>query len=182
MGKKIADTICCKIEEEKLMTYSSTMIANNILSRTFAGKAYISPMKLQRVLYFVASEYQKATKRPLLEESFSTWAYGPVLYSVYDEFRSFGRGNITCYARDARGDVFGITESQDIELKVALERVWDKTKSMSAVELSEITHKPGSAWDKAFQRGDTALNPSDIGEDTTYQEDLGISSFALTNR
>lgn len=123
------------------MTYSSTMIANNILSRTFAGKAYISPMKLQRVLYFVASEYQKATKRPLLEESFSTWAYGPVLYSVYDEFRSFGRGNITCYARDARGDMFGITESQDIELKVALERVWDKTKSMSAVELSEITIK-----------------------------------------
>lgn len=164
------------------MAYSSTNIANNILSRSFADKKYISPMKLQKILYFVASEYQKLTGRPLLEEPFSTWAYGPVLYSVYDEFRFFGRGNITRYARNARGDMFSITETQDIELKVALERVWNKTKNMSAVELSEITHKPGSAWDKAFQRGDTALNPSDIGEDTTYQEDLGISSFALTNR
>ncbi|WP_268905973.1 hypothetical protein [Corynebacterium diphtheriae] len=41
------------------MAYSPTMIANNILSRAFADKAYITPMKLQKILYFVASEYQK---------------------------------------------------------------------------------------------------------------------------
>ncbi|MFW9095190.1 Panacea domain-containing protein [Corynebacterium striatum] len=156
------------------MAYSPTMIANNILSRAFADKAYMSPMKLQKILYFVASEYQKATKRLLLEEPFSTWAYGPVVYSVYDEFRSFSKGNIKRYARDARGDVFVIDETQDIELKVALDRVWDKTKDMGAVELSEITHLQNSAWDKAFQGDEPVLNPADIATDNTYRVPLGL--------
>lgn len=156
------------------MAYSPTMIANNILSRAFAEKAYISPMKLQKILYFVASEYQKATKRPLLEEPFSTWAYGPVVYSVYDEFRSFRKDNIKRYGRDARGDVFVIDETQDIELKVALDRVWHKTKNMTAVALSEITHRQDSAWDKAFQDDEPMLNPADIATDKTYRAPLGL--------
>lgn len=164
------------------MAYSSTNIANNILSRSFADKKYISPMKLQKILYFVASEYQKLTGRPLLEEPFSTWAYGPVLYSVYDEFRSFSKHDINRYARDARGLMLAVNEDHDISLKKTIDNVWGKTKNVSAIKLSKITQNPNSAWDKAFQRGDTALGPSDIGEDTTYQEDLGISSFALTNR
>lgn len=156
------------------MSYSPTMIANNILSRAFAEKVYISPMKLQKILYFVASEYQKATKRVLLEEPFATWAYGPVVYSVYDEFRSFSKDNIKRYARDARGDVFVIDEAQDIELKVALDRVWDKAKHMGAVELSEITHSRDSAWDKAFQNDEPVLNLDDIAADTTYRVPLGL--------
>lgn len=160
------------------MAYSPTMIANNILSRAFAEKAYMSPMKLQKVLYFVASEYQKATKRPLLEEPFSTWAYGPVVYSVYDEFRSFSKDNIKRYARDARGNVFMIDETQDIELKVALDRVWDRTKNVGAVRLSEITHMRDSAWDKAFQDDKPVLNLADIAIDTTYREPLGLEVAA----
>ncbi|CAB0740544.1 hypothetical protein FRC0103_02149 [Corynebacterium diphtheriae] len=150
------------------------MIANNILSRAFADKAYITPMKLQKILYFVASEYQKATRRLLLEEPFSTWAYGPVVYSVYDEFRSFSKDNIKRYARDARGGVFVIDETQDIELKVALDRVWDKTKDMGAVELSEITHLQNSAWDRAFQDDEPVLSPADIATDNTYRVPLGL--------
>ena len=42
--------------------YSSTDVANNVLSRAFAEKISVSPMKLQKILYFVASEYQKTTK------------------------------------------------------------------------------------------------------------------------
>lgn len=156
------------------MAYSPTMIANNILSRAFAEKAYMSPMKLQKILYFVASEYHKATKRPLLEEPFSTWAYGPVVYSVYDEFRSFSKDNIKRYARDARGNVFVIDENQDIELKVALDRVWDKAKNIGAVKLSEITHLQDSAWDKAFQDDEPVLNPADIATDSTYRVPLGL--------
>lgn len=158
------------------MAYSPTMIANNILSRAFEEKAYMSPMKLQKILYFVASEYQKATKRPLLEEPFSTWAYGPVVYSVYDEFRSFSKDNIKRYARDARGNVFVIDEKQDIELKVALDRVWDKAKDIGAVKLSEITHLQDSAWDKAYQGDEPVLNPADIAADNTYRVPLGLEA------
>lgn len=158
------------------MAYSPTMIANNILSRAFAEKTYMSPMKLQKILYFVASEYQKATKRPLLEEPFSTWAYGPVVYSVYDEFRSFSKDNIKRYARDALGNVFIIDETQDIELRVALERIWNKAKNMGPVELSKITHLENSAWDKAFQNDRPYLDFNDITDDDTYRTPLGLET------
>ena len=46
------------------MAYSPTMIASNILSRAFAEKAYINSMKLQKILYFVAAEYQKKADFP----------------------------------------------------------------------------------------------------------------------
>ncbi|MGQ4493654.1 DUF4065 domain-containing protein [Corynebacterium diphtheriae] len=111
-----------------------------------------------------------------MEEPFSTWAYGPVVYSVYDEFRSFSKDNIKRYARDARGDVFVIDETQDIELKVALDRVWDKAKGMGAVKLSEITHLQNSAWDKAFQDDEPVLKPADIATDNTYRVPLGLEA------
>ncbi|MDO5099669.1 MAG: DUF4065 domain-containing protein [Corynebacterium sp.] len=152
------------------------MIANNILSRAFAEKIFISPMKLQKILYFVASEYQKATKRVLLEEPFSTWAYGPVVYSVYDEFRGYGRSKIKRYARDAKGSAFIIDESEDLELKIALDRVWNKTKKLDAIRLSQITHLEDSAWDKAYQSDKSELDPTDISEDATYRVALGLEA------
>lgn len=54
------------------MTYSATTVANNILQRSFAERRYMSPMKLQKILYFVAFEYQKRRGRPLFSEQFLT--------------------------------------------------------------------------------------------------------------
>lgn len=156
------------------MSYSPSKVANNILNRAFAEKIYINPMKLQRILYFVASEYQKATKRTLLEEPFAPWEYGPVSYSVYDKFRAYGKNDIKRYARDLQGNALMIDETQDIELGIALTRIWDKAKNKSAVELSEITHTVGSAWDRAYQKGYPVLNPTDIEQDTTYREALEL--------
>ncbi|MBP3088551.1 DUF4065 domain-containing protein [Corynebacterium sp. sy017] len=129
------------------------------------------------MLYFVASEYQKVTGYPLVEELFSTWAYGPVLYSVHDEFRSFGKNDIKRYARDARGQTL-IIDEEDLELKIALDRVWDKAKNKTATELSEITHIPDSAWDKAYQTDQPVLAFSDIANDTTYRTPLGFLEAA----
>lgn len=154
--------------------YHSTAIANNILSRSFKEKNYISPMKLQKILYFVASEYQKATGKPLLIENFSTWAYGPVLYSVYDEFRAFKDKPIKRLARDARGDSRVGDETRDLDLRAALDKVWAKTRNRHAIELSEITHLPGSAWYTAFQSDSKILDTDLIGADNTYYEALGF--------
>lgn len=158
------------------MAYSPTMIANNVLSRAFAERISVSPMKLQKILYFVASEYQKVTRRPLLEEPFLTWAYGPVLYSVFDEFRPFSKNSINRYARDAQGDALVIDENEDIALKEAIDRVWARTKGRSAVELSEITHLPDSAWDKAYQSDAPVLRGHDVGQDCTYRVPLGFEA------
>lgn len=157
------------------MAYVSTLIANNVLNRAFAEKCRISPMKLQKILYFTAAEYQKRTGQPLFGERFETWQYGPVLRSVYSEFRPFSRGYITRFAKDAENKSRMINEGTDPELQRVLDNVWAATKGRSAVDLSRITHMENSAWDKSFQREQPFLSADDITDDETYRRELGLT-------
>lgn len=156
------------------MTYVPTLVANNVMNRAFAEKCTISPMKLQKILYFVASEYQKETGKPLFTENFETWQYGPVLRSVYNEFRSFSRNFITRFAKDAESRTLMINEEADPRLQGVLDRVWAVTKGRTAVDLSRITHLEDSAWDKSFQAERPFISFKDIGADDTYRRELGL--------
>lgn len=156
------------------MPYSPTIIANNILSRSFRDELYMTPMKLQKILYFVSSEYQKRVNRPLLAEPFQTWTFGPVVRSVYDEFRPFSKRDITRFAKDAKGNALIIDESGDADLREILDEVWEVTKNRGAVYLSRITHMEGSAWDRAFQRRDDYIDSDWIAQDETYRQPLGL--------
>lgn len=158
------------------MTYVSTLIANNVLSRAFAKKAYISPIELQKILYFVAAEYQKKAGQSLFSERFETWQYGPVLRSVYSEFRPFSRDCITRFAKDADNKSRMIDEDADPVLQRALDSVWAVTKRRSAVDLSRITHLENSAWDKAFQNEQPFLSSDSIAADETYRRELGLTT------
>lgn len=160
------------------MPYMSTTVANNILSRTFRDNILVTPMKLQKILYFTASEYAKKTGRALLADSFQTWAYGPVVSPVYAEFRPFSKQSITRYSRDATGRSVVVDESGDPALRDALDTVWDATRYRTAVDLSNITHLEGSAWDKAFQEDQPRLDSEAIREDQTYCLPLGLSEGA----
>lgn len=156
------------------MAYSATVVANNVLSRAFLEGTYISPMKLQKVLYFVASEFQKKTGRRLFNEFFETWNYGPVLRSVYEEFRPYNKRSIGEYSKDSKGQSLIVNETTDILLKGVLDEVWAKTRDMGAVALSDITHTENSAWDKAFQAESPVLSFDDIAADNTYRMRLGL--------
>jgi len=157
------------------MTFSPVNVSNNILKRAFEDDVSVSPMKLQKLLYFVASEYSKRTGKPLLNEPFLAWDYGPVVRSVYDEFRSFGAAPIKAYAKDAAGRSKMIKESKDEALRVSLDLIWNQAKVLSGLQLSRITHADGSAWYKTFQKSRSGAIPdSDLHEDETYYAHLGL--------
>lgn len=157
------------------MAYSPTMLANNILMRSFSERRYISPMKLQKILYFTAAQYAKRTGSQLLAERFQTWAYGPVAYSAYDEFRPFAKKGIRRFARDAAGNALVVDEDADADLRDCLDEVWEATKRRSAIDLSELTHAEGSAWYKAYQDDRDVLDPDEVTADKTYLTDLGLT-------
>lgn len=156
------------------MTFDAGQVSNNILMRAFKDDFAVSPMKLQKILYFVASEYAKETGKPLLSEPFQPWQYGPVVRSVYSEFKPFGASPIRRYAKDSQGKAYVVDEDQNVKLRKVLDRVWAAVKSRSAVDLSRITHLEGSAWRKAFNAGDQYIRDSDVAGDASYQSRLGL--------
>ena len=144
------------------------LIANSILRRVFTEQTSVSPMKLQKLMFFTACLYQRHTRRRLLTESFQPWKSGPTCGAVYGEFASFGGNPITEYAKDAIGDVYAADERSNPELKQAIDTVWDHMKHLPAVTLARITVLSESAWSKAVERKNCFISNADMAEDHTF--------------
>ncbi len=150
------------------MTLSPTILCNNILVRAFQSNTPVTPMKLQKLMYFIACEYAKETDSDLFSEDFEVWQYGPVLPTVYSEFKTFRNMPITDYAKDAKGTAYAVDEASAPTLKTIIDRVWDNLKTHDGVYLSKITHKDGSGWSRAYGEGRSEITKEDMKADDTY--------------
>ncbi len=68
------------------MKASALVLSNNVLYRGRRDKVKISPMKLQKLLYYVCVMYAKRTGVLPISEHFEVWKSGPVLPSVHSEY------------------------------------------------------------------------------------------------
>jgi len=126
-------------------------VANHVLWRANKDAADISPMKLQKIMYFLHGWYMTMTGEKLIDESFSRWQYGPVIPSVYHELKRFGGLPIDDYVKQydsASGQYipYFVNTNELPRFNEILEQVWNQYGSLSAIQLSTMTHEPGSAW------------------------------------
>lgn len=142
-------------------------LSNTILKKSFDENIPVSPMKLQKLIYFIYRDYLQNTGSPLFTEEFQTWQYGPVLRSVYDEFKSFKAKPITQFAKTANNEVYIINEAADQHVRESINRIWNRYKFKDGISLSQLTHMVGSAWRKAFEEDSPILKFEDIKNDYT---------------
>ena len=140
-------------------------LSNTILKKSFDENIPVSPMKLQKLIYFIYRNYLQNTGSPLFTEEFQTWQYGPVLRSVYDEFKTFKAKPITRFAKTANDEVYIINEAADTNLSESISSVWGKYKYGDGISLSKITHLKGSAWRNAYENQRLTLDDNDIRND-----------------
>lgn len=145
---------------ERIFLITPVFVANNFLKRGRAENVAITPLKLQKLVYFLYREYYKRTDELLFSERFETWKYGPVVPSIYAEFSSYGNNEIKSYATDSRGKCFVVTE--DGVFKESIDKVWAIYGGHSGEVLSALTHKEGTAWTKAKDAQKKYLNLDDI--------------------
>lgn len=145
----------------------STDLCNNILQRGKQDGISITSMKLQKLMYYVCRDYVIETGDMPISEQFEVWQYGPVLPSVYGEFRAFGAKPITEYAKDASGRSYKVDESESPILSRIIDVVWAKYKKMTGPQLSEMTHQPGSGWYTAFMEAHEKITLEDMKNDHT---------------
>ena len=141
-------------------------VCNSFLVRSFTESIPVSPMKLQKLIYFTYRDYLKGTGNKAFNDSIQTWKYGPVVQSVYDEFKSFGKNTITQFAKDAQGKVYVINDNSS-DLNTCINNVWNRYKCYSGIDLSKMTHKDGTAWSKAFENKSPYLDDKDIKNECT---------------
>lgn len=135
------------------MTYIPNYVCNNILNEAFKRNLDVTPMKLQKLLYYVNGEYLKKTGDVMFMDCFMKWKYGPVLMPVYYEFQSFGANPITSYSKDAKGNSLAYDLSKNPILQHCINNVLNKYGGFTGVELSQKTHEDGGAWKAALDNG-----------------------------
>jgi uncharacterized phage-associated protein len=167
-------------EEVILVPFDTGAIANYVLDLGDRDGRPISPMKLQKLLYFAHGWYLALTDHPLLDDQVEAWQWGPVIPSIYHEFKRFGPHPINARYRTVELNKNG---DMDFELRVpnlddcsgsgdvvtakaVIDRVWQVYRDYSAVQLSNMTHQPGTPWQIVWERmGPSKLKSQDIPED-----------------
>ena len=119
------------------MAYKALDIANKMISKTDLEHGdTISNLKLQKMMYYQQGFHLAYFGTPLFDEDIVAWQYGPVVPSVYKEYKSFESNSISTSKE-------GISLSDDEE--ELFNNVYEEYNQFSAVALMKMTHEE-SPW------------------------------------
>lgn len=140
------------------MIYSAMAIANAFIRKALdGGISDLTPMKLQKLMFFAQSWYLKLCGETLFDGQFERWQYGPVIREIYYEFRDYGARNITDYGKDIWGDKPII---DDPSVLAFLDEILKTYGEYTGSQLSWITHQAETAWSRG--KLGTVINQEDI--------------------
>ena len=143
------------------MGYSAKAIANYFLSEY--GKHGITPLKMQKLVYLAHGWHLAFHDEALIDDEYAeAWQYGPVFSSLYHEFKHRGRGPIIDPATEVDFEDFKETipkvRRSDERTSRLLDEVWKVYGERSGLELSRITHRPGSPWEETWKKTEGRKN------------------------
>lgn len=127
-----------------------------MLDRAAADNVPLSPMKLLKLVYIAYGWTLAVLDDHLFDEPVYAWAHGPVIRSVYDEFKHYGSREIDCRSVDFDLDSNGVKliepriPETDIDVTVVLGKVWEIYKRFSAWDLRNKTHEAGTPWAQVY--------------------------------
>ncbi len=126
-----------------MKTYSALDIAQEFVKIADENGEHLSHMKLQKLVYFAHGWHLGLTNKPLLDETIEAWQYGPVIPSLYEEYKKYGSRPIIPNA---------VMRNQKIlpqDVKDLIQKIWNVYGGFTASQLSTLTHEEGSPWDLA---------------------------------
>lgn len=106
----------------------------------YLSKAEMTPKKLQKILYYAYAWYLTLQNNDpedlqdrLFDSSFEAWVHGPVIRSVYEDYRNHGYQSIPKFE--------GEIPQFDPDTEDILQQVWDVYGEFNGNELETITHQ-----------------------------------------
>lgn len=156
--------------------------ANFYLERAKSEKHALSPLKLMKLVYIGHGWVLATLNQPLFDEQVEAWMHGPVIPSIYHEFKQFGSNPITRRALefDFDSELFVPTlPPSGHQAEEILQLVWTYHKNYSGSQLRDLTHLPGSPWAQVYQQGVRHIEiPQSTIRDYYYQELIQMVSDA----
>jgi len=146
------------------MPYPAIAVANEFLAIAKQRGETLTPLKVQKLVYFAHGWCLALTGEALIRESVQAWQYGPVIPCIYHELKEVGHGPIRGFVPDLVDEdsrIYFKTQflsdfPETDERKAAQEivaRVFSEYGKFSAIQLSNATHLAGTPWEQVYREG-----------------------------
>lgn len=124
------------------MYYTALQIAEYVITKCTYENHAITNLQLQKILYYLQKEFLKRDEQ-LFSDDFVAWQFGPVIEEVYFEYCGFGARPIH--------RIYNVIVS--LKHRRMIDTIIEKKRSLPPWNLVEETHKPGGAWEIAYNKG-----------------------------
>ena len=155
------------------MSYPTLAVANFLLELAQTkGVGDITPMKLQKLVYYANGWNLGATDEPLIHEQVEAWRYGPVIETIYCAAKQYGNQPITAPLRNNTAVAFGdsdcpeLTKSDKDAVRPLLNWILEQYGDLTGIQLSNLTHREEEPWYKIYQQRHGGSPPHGTDIDT----------------
>lgn len=106
----------------------------------------ITHLKLQKLLFYAQGIYLALNDNMLFYDQIVAWEHGPVVKSVYDEYKQNGRNPINIELNPEDENLINKIETDSRAIET-LRLCYDNFAIYTAWQLREMTHQSGTPWD-----------------------------------
>lgn len=154
--------------------YNSHQIANYFIRKSHSTGIVLTPMKLIKLCYIAHGWHLGLFGNELLDEAICAWKFGPVISTIYHDFKKYGNSQIS--------ELYSEGENKyplpDKEIEDFLDAIWTAYGKYDGVQLSALTHQKNTPWDIVWNKeGGKDRTGAIIGNDLIakhYKEKIAV--------
>lgn len=136
------------------MSHDARVVANSLIKRACDDSSPLTPLQVVKLVYFCHGWMLGLYKRPLIRQHVRAWLYGPVVAEVYRILKRYG-------GMPVEVEIKVPEESFDEQEGDLISQVYLGYGSLTGIELSQLTHAPGTPWYKVwYEEGQNAIIPN----------------------
>lgn len=139
--------------------YTAIDVAKAFLERARINDRDAAPdmtnMKLNKLVYFAQVMSIRALERTIHHNHTHAWDYGPVAPLLYKRIKRFKADSISLKNQEVAAVFDDAKKIEPEEFVKVVDLVWQKLKGLSAVELSQMTHRRNTPWRVVYENPET---------------------------
>ncbi len=120
-------------------------VAKYILNKCTNDNHPISNLQLQKILYYIQHDFLVRNNKPLFDDDFEAWKFGPAIPVVY--YRYCGAGGMKL------NETYNISLNFFNKDKIKLDKIIEDKRKLDPWTMVRQTHAEGKAWDIVFKDG-----------------------------
>lgn len=115
----------------------------------------LTNLDIQKLVYFAHGWHLALSDSPLIDEEVQAWKHGPVIPSLYNQFKTYGFDPIP--SSKVKRMCSDITTLDQTEVSF-VQAVFSVYKRYSTFELVRLTHAGETPWDRVIKEYGNARN------------------------